>query len=171
MFKKSTFVKIAVFICFLLIVFVFNSCLNYKNQINSENTEISKTDSETDIINEYNEKQYLSADPENTYDEYLSKNNSIYIIYTVNSSSSGYIEGESIQDITDGSTTSVVTAKADLGYKFICWSDGLTGASRSGDSSDSTEIITAVFNYDMLEMPVICITTETDSDVLQKPNI
>lgn len=111
------------------------------------------------------ERRYLPAETQNTFEKYLSQKDSVYIIYAVNSVSCGLVEGKAVQDITDGSVTSAVTATAKLGYKFVRWSDGVTEARRSGDTSGSTEIITAVFDYDLLEIPVICINTETGRDV------
>ncbi len=111
------------------------------------------------------DRQYLPAEAQNSFEKYLSQKDSVYVIYAVNSVAAGLVEGKAVQDITDGSVTSAVTATAKLGYKFVRWSDRVTEARRSGDTFGSTEIITAIFDYDLLEMPVICINTETGRDV------
>ena len=57
----------------------------------------------------------------------------------------GYVEGESTQTIQYGkSKTSTVTAVANLGYKFVSWSDGVTEATRSNESPSKSGDIVAV---------------------------
>lgn len=112
------------------------------------------------------DKQYLSTGPDSEYDL---GGDSVYVCYTVNSSAAGYIDGETKQEITDvNNHTSVVKAIANLGYKYVCWSDGSTNVSRARDAADESTVITAIFDYDVLEMPVFSITTETGSDVTSK---
>ncbi len=74
-----------------------------------------------------------------------------------------------MQSIKYGQTkTTTVTAKANLGYKFVKWSDGVTTATRSGESPKENCIITAIFEYDAMELPIISITTETGRDPTSK---
>ncbi|MHB1151058.1 MAG: CotH kinase family protein [Eubacteriales bacterium] len=145
-------------IILILCLFALSAC---SGDIPVDNAETAATDTAAVA----GARQYLPAETQNSFEKYLSQKDSVYIIYAVNSVSAGLVEGKAIQDITAGSVTSAVTATAKLGYKFVQWSDGLTEARRSGDTSGSTEIITAIFDYDLLEMPVICISTETGRDV------
>ena len=93
----------------------------------------------------------------------------IYVIYTVNNKMGGTLSGTVRQQITSTRpVTTVVTAKPNLGYKFVGWSDGKTEAKRSGDTADETVVLTALFDYDTLELPVLDIRTETGRDVESK---
>ena len=91
----------------------------------------------------------------------------VYIRYAVNSSAAGRISGETLQDV-QGRETTEVAAIAKLGYRFVCWSDGNENPVRKGDTADENRVITAVFDYDQLEMPILSIITETGKDVQSK---
>ena len=86
------------------------------------------------------------------------------IIYTVNSGNAGKIEGWKSQDA--GVESREVTAIPKLGYKFVSWSDGVTTASRSGDTEEG--VYTAIFDYDILDMPVVVINTADGNDITSK---
>lgn len=86
------------------------------------------------------------------------------IVYSVNDKSAGKISGKKIQDA--GDPTTVVEAKANLGYKFVKWSDGVTDAERSGDTVEG--VYTAVFDYDVLDMPIIIINTNDGRAITSK---
>lgn len=123
--------------------------------------------SETETQAEANEPQvtqYLPEEPENAN----VPEDGVYIVYAVNSSAAGTIKGETTQDISGGKKTKKVLAEPNLGYKFVKWSDGETSPSRSGDTADSSKVITAIFDYDILELPVVLINTETGKDVKSK---
>jgi len=108
--------------------------------------------------------QYLSEEPENV----KIPDGGVYIVYAVNSTAAGKIKGEATQEISGGKATSKVVAEPNLGYKFVKWSDGLTEPTRSGDTADESKVITAIFDYDILELPVVLINTETGKDVKSK---
>lgn len=86
------------------------------------------------------------------------------IIYTVNNENAGKITGNTVQDA--GGSSSLVQAKANLGYKFVKWSDGVTEKVRSGDSEEG--VYTAIFDYEVLDMPIITIDTKSGRDVISK---
>lgn len=116
-----------------------------------------------------------SADPKKEWATYLPTaaeeaafpSQGIYIRYAVNSSAAGRIFGETLQDVRDQETKEV-TAVANLGYCFVCWSDGNENPVRKGDAADENQVITAIFDYDRLEMPIISLVTETGKDVESK---
>ena len=60
----------------------------------------------------------------------------VYIAYSVNETSAGSIMGsETVQEVTNGGTTDMVRAVANLGYRFVAWSDGQTNPARRGDTA------------------------------------
>ncbi len=61
-----------------------------------------------------------------------------------------------------------VEAKAELGYKFVRWSDGSTDPVRENEIFTNDAPVYAVFDYDVLDLPIIAITTETGGDVTSK---
>lgn len=98
-------------------------------------------------------------------EENPSADGSTKVIYAV-SGVGGSLDGSAEQ--TPGSSgTTQIKAVADLGYRFKSWSDGSTETSRKGDSAEegTTKTIYAVFEMDCLELPVICLNTETGQDV------
>lgn len=97
------------------------------------------------------------------------KGTAVSIRYIVSNASAGSLTGATLQTIKYGETkTTTVTAKANLGYKFVGWSDGVTSATRSAESPKKDCIVTAIFEYDAMELPIISITTETGSDPTSK---
>ena len=109
--------------------------------------------------------QWLPEEPENAPG---ASEDGVYALYAVNSSTAGYLTGKSKQKLEEGTTTTEVTAKARLGYCFVKWSDGVTEPTRSGDSFSETTLITAIFDYDYYDMPIILLTTETGKEVESK---
>lgn len=77
------------------------------------------------------------------------------LYYTVNNRDMGYIQGETVQVLTDGEISSYVCAYANLNYRFVKWSDGSTEAKRRDVAGDNKEI-TAYFEY--IGFPNIYIT-------------
>ncbi len=86
------------------------------------------------------------------------------IIYTVNSRSAGMVEGNVSQP--GGIESNEVTAVPNLGYKFIKWSDGNTNPTRSGDTGEG--LYTAIFDYDILDMPIMVINTNDGGEIKSK---
>lgn len=91
-----------------------------------------------------------------------------YVYYTVNSDEAGRVRGAGIRELTNSPTR--VEAIPNLGYKFVKWSDGVTDSVRMDklEDNDSNLTLTAIFDYDILEMPVVLINTETGHDVRSK---
>lgn len=103
------------------------------------------------------DKQYLPTEP-------LAEPEEGKIIYTVNSKSAGRVDGWKTQEA--GKESNVVEAVAKLGYKFVKWSDGVTTATRSGDTAEG--VYTAIFDYDILDMPIISINTDDGEAITSK---
>ena len=112
-----------------------------------------------------NARQWLSEEPEKVPEV---SDDGVYALYAVNSSQAGYLTGKSKHKLENGATAGEVTAQARMGYRFVRWSDGVTEATRSGDSFDATTVVTAIFDYDCREMPIVVLTTETGKDVTRK---
>ncbi len=145
---------------FALIITAIAAITSCSNQGGEPGATVEETTAEPAI----KVTQYLPETPEDG----TLPSDGVYIVYAVNSKAAGSIKGELKQDAADGKTTTKVTASANLGYKFVRWSDGSTETSRSGDSAAQSEIITAVFDYDILELPIVLIETETGHDVKSK---
>ncbi len=113
-----------------------------------------------------NEKQYLPETPVKI--DNFPENDDIYIGYTVNSKRAGKVSGGAIRKLSD--EEKIVEAVPNFGYKFVRWSDGNTNRTRSDSLKNISEdtVITAIFDYDVLDMPIIAIDTETGHDVKSK---
>lgn len=94
----------------------------------------------------------------------VAKESGGHIVYTVNSRSAGKIDGTATQSA--GSKSEEVTAVAKTGYKFIRWSDGNTNPTRSGDTEEG--LYTAIFDYDVFDMPIIAINTDDGWSIKSK---
>ncbi len=89
------------------------------------------------------------------------------ILYTVNTRIAGELAGTTYQ--TPGyEGTSLVEAIPKLGYKFVCWSDGNPNPKRRGDRTDNPTVITALFDYDQKELPILLINTENEAPISSK---
>lgn len=104
-----------------------------------------------------NSGQHLSEEP-------IAEAEEGKIVYTVNYKSAGKIEGWKVQEA--GKESNIVTALPNLGYKFVKWSDGYTEPSRSGDTEEG--LYTAIFDYDILDMPIIVINTDSGKAISSK---
>lgn len=109
----------------------------------------------TELPNVFADEQHLPTDPVDEAREGK-------IIYSVNSTSAGYIVGANIQNV--GGQSFVVKAEANIGYRFVGWSDGKTEPERSGDTEEG--VYTAIFDYDILDLPIVVI--ETDRQIRSK---
>ena len=93
----------------------------------------------------------------------------IRVKYTVNNTKAGSLSGKTVQDISYGKTeTETVTATANLGYKFVAWSDGVTSPVRSNESPRENTTYTAIFEFDALELPILDLRTDSGQDVTSK---
>ncbi len=86
------------------------------------------------------------------------------IIYTTNSKAAGTVEGNVSQPA--GVESGKVTAVPNLGYKFVKWSDGNADPTRSGDTEEG--LYTAIFDYDILDMPIMVINTDDGKAITSK---
>ena len=86
------------------------------------------------------------------------------VVYSVNDRGAGYIEGDTVQQ--SGKETSEVTAVANLGYRFVKWSDGVTEPTRAGDIEEG--VYTAIFDYAVLSMPIVAINTDSGDPITSK---
>ena len=115
-------------------------------------------------VGKEHDRQWLPESPEKVPEV----GEGVYALYAVNSSNAGYISGKSKQLLGEGVVSEEVTALARLGYCFVRWSDGVTEPTRSGDSFSETTVVTAIFDYDYYDMPIVLLTTETNKDVESK---
>ena len=85
-----------------------------------------------------------------------------------NDRSAGYISGKRVQTPDESGKYTPVTAVPMPGYRFEKWSDGKTDPTRTEEPGLVPASVTAIFAYDILDMPVIALTTETGKDVTSK---
>ena len=92
----------------------------------------------------------------------------LYVEYAVNYKPAGTVKNGGLRKLNGQAQT--VEAVANFGYRFVRWSDGLTDPVRADSIENLSEstILTAIFDYDLLDMPVIAIDTETGVDVRSK---
>lgn len=86
------------------------------------------------------------------------------VVYSVNDANAGYVRGTTVQDA--GGETRSVKAIANVGYKFVKWSDGVTEPKRAGDSAEG--VYTAIFDYDVLDMPIVVMHTRNGKPITSK---
>ena len=67
------------------------------------------------------------------------------VTVTYDANEGGSIQGEAVQTIRLGQSTSQVTAVAEEGYEFVGWDDGQTEASRSDVNVQDDKAYTAIF--------------------------
>ncbi len=97
------------------------------------------------------------------------QNTAVNVKYVVRERKMGTISGRTEQTIIYGKgSTSSVTVNANLGYKFVGWSDGLKSASRGGDAPSKDTTYEAIFQVDARELPIIMLDTSTGGDVQSK---
>ncbi len=93
----------------------------------------------------------------------------IRVKYAVNNPSAGSLEGKKTQDVYYGKTTTeAVSVTANLGYKFVGWSDGSTAAVRSGECPKQNTTYTAIFEFDAKELPILDLRTNNGVDITSK---
>jgi len=94
----------------------------------------------------------------------------IQITYALSDATMGTIEGELTQTVLYGQTVSTpVTVATDLyAVKFVGWSDGKTEPTREGDCPTKDTTYTAIFQPDVLDVPVLYITTDSGKPITSK---
>lgn len=91
------------------------------------------------------------------------------IHYTVKyiSSDGGYITGKTTQSVAYGNTSEPVSAVADVGYKFLGWSNGAESKELAVIAKEDITV-TAVFVMEELNLPIISIVTEDSKPIATK---
>ena len=92
------------------------------------------------------------------------------IKYKVNytcDSTMGTLTGETSQVVYEGNKSSAVTAVANDGYTFVCWSDGSTDATIEVTPESDLELV-AYFTPVSTGLPVMTIYTESGADIVSK---
>ncbi len=91
-----------------------------------------------------------------------------YVEYAVNYKPAGKVKNGERRLL--GPEGKKVEAVPNFGYKFVCWSDGSTDPVRTDTIAylGKSACITAIFDYDILDMPVIALDTETGREVQSK---
>ena len=147
---KNINIKTIIFILiFTLIIPVISACAETE-----ETPALTGNISDTQTPNE---QQYLSETPVKI--DSFPDNDDIYIGYTVNSKRAGRIKGGAIRKLSDEEKQ--VEAIPNFGYKFVRWSDGNTSRTRSDSLKNIKDsVLTAIFDYDVLDMPIITIDTK-----------
>lgn len=93
----------------------------------------------------------------------------IRVKYEINNTYAGKIEGNKVQDVYYGKTsTETVSITTNLGYKFVGWSDGSTATVRNGDCPKQNTTYTAIFEFDALELPILELYTDSGLDITSK---
>ena len=92
----------------------------------------------------------------------------LYVKYVVNYEPAGKITNGGLRKLNGQAQE--VEAVPNFGYRFVRWSDGVTDPVRSDSIDNLTEstLLTAIFDYDVLDMPVIAIDTSTGREVQSK---
>ncbi len=150
------FFRMALILSALLLGMLLSACTDTTQQ---------PEDGVINVVDEGHNRQWLAEEPEKAP---KIPEDGVYALYTVNADQAGYLTGNTKQKLEDDAVTTEVTAMARLGYCFVKWSDGVTEPTRSGDSFPETTVVTAVFDYDYYDMPIILLTTGTGKDVESK---
>ena len=112
------------------------------------------------------ELKYLSDQP-SSMPEFPSDGKT-YVAYVVNDTRAGRIVGGAMQCVSEDGKTARVGASANLGYRFVGWSDGVTTAKREGDTAAENTVLTAIFDVATSDFPAVMLTTATGKDVTSK---
>lgn len=171
--KKFLCIMLALSFVFTLVM-MFTSCNKTDGTKATDTTGETTTDgtTNTDSDSTTGTKGTTGSDePEDTTTETEPHHTgkAIKVTYASNNFDAGSVWGKQTQTIYLGETkTSEVGAVANLGYKFVGWSDGVTTPERAGDSFSKDTTIFAVFEIDAYKMPVIQIDTENKQPVPSK---
>jgi len=106
----------------------------------------------------------VTKEPEETVDLTIPHK----LTYVVNNRFAGRINGETEQILTGAELSSRVTAVEKDGYIFKGWSDGSTDFKRENDTITSDTTITAIFDYNVKNCPVIDIVTDDGRNIEDK---
>ncbi len=98
---------------------------------------------------------------------YTARFERFYTVTFACDSKQGTISGKAIQQVTNGETTTEVTANANAGFKFLCWDNGETSPTITISPTDSAKI-TAIFVPSSLQFPSIYIETKDSAPIVSK---
>lgn len=93
----------------------------------------------------------------------------VRVKYVINNSHAGSLSGKLTQDVYYGKTTTeAVSVSANLGYKFVGWSDGSTSTVRSNECPRKNTTYTAIFEFDTKELPILDLYTDNGQNITSK---
>lgn len=78
-------------------------------------------------------------------DSFVEEQKTVYVMVNYVAEDGGFIEGDEAQILVQGTDSETVTAVADDGYMFKCWSDGNTDPTRTDVAVMEDVTFTAVF--------------------------
>lgn len=165
--KKRNLIKhLSLILCSAVMIPVLLSCAEQVTEFPAPSPDAVDTAQQADAEASSPASKYLSSD--GIIEEQFPDDGKKYVYYTVNNKAAGKVRGAGIRELT--SSPSRVEAIPNLGYKFVGWSDGKTEETRMDylEDNDGNLVVTAIFDYDKLEMPIITIDTETGKDVKSK---
>ncbi|MBE6648322.1 MAG: hypothetical protein E7614_02235 [Ruminococcaceae bacterium] len=119
----------------LALILLLASCNGNEGSFESEYV------SEESVESEASEEEISFEAP----DQSLADNGFIDLSFVANEG--GYVSGSLKQVLEQGELSKTVTAIPNLCYRFKEWSDGVTEATRSGESFSEDTVLTAVFEY------------------------
>lgn len=90
------------------------------------------------------------------------------LTYKTNNPMMGTVAGALTQELTYSDESTTVKANEKTGFKFIGWSDGLTEYSRKDVNLTEDTTLTAIFDYEFLDMPVLAINTVDNKPITSK---
>ena len=164
--KRNLIKQLSLILCSAVMIPVLLSCAEQVTEFPVPSPDAVDTAQQADAEASSPASKYLSSD--GIIEEQFPDDGKKYVYYTVNNKAAGKVRGAGIRELT--SSPSRVEAIPNLGYKFVGWSDGKTEETRMDylEDNDGNLVVTAIFDYDKLEMPIITIDTETGKDVKSK---
>ena len=90
------------------------------------------------------------------------------ITYKSNYIDASFIPKKGTQRIASPDNTISITVTPNAGFRFVRWSDGVTTPTRTDSSTNNGATITAIFEPDYLNIPVLIINTENSQAVISK---
>lgn len=155
---KEHIMKLSVFVSFLILfTFMLSGCASGESSSETSRDTFSEIVSE----NESESSAVSRSDPEP---------HKITVSFDSEDKTKGYVKGKGSKTLMSGEAIEdEITAKPWTGYKFVSWSDGSTSPTRGkGEVFSDSASLTAQFEYDTLEMPVIAIDTEGGKGITSK---
>ena len=105
---------------------------------------------------------------ETTTEEIIDETAVRTLTYEINYSYMGSVSGIMTQELTYNDVSTGVKANEKPGFKFIGWSDGNKEYARTDTNLKDDITITALFDYDYRDMPVLDIRTTDNRQIMSK---